>query len=112
MRRHAGRPYRSLAAGPGSSAGWGTVAGSRSAAALSPAGTQSVADCTGSFLRKRGAQSHFGAVHRAPCHPQESHGILAPCLQRQCVSTMAQISYYIFVFLEDTNEKYLSFQMK
>lgn len=69
--------YHSPAAVRGSSVGWGTAAGSTSAAALSPAGTQSAADCTESFLKEEG-----GTVSSLGTGQANSYGTLAPCLQR------------------------------
>lgn len=86
------------AAAQGSSAGWDTAAGSRSAAVLCPAGTQPAADCTGSSLQKEGAQSHFGAVQKVPCHPQDKQAAKESFyhVSRGSVPTVAQVSYGIF----------------
>lgn len=58
--RRSGRlAYRSPAAAPGSSAGWGTAAGTPPAAGLCPAGTPPAAGCTGSFLQSEGDTRSF-----------------------------------------------------
>ena len=87
--------YHSLAAARGSSAGWGTAAGSTSAAGLCPAGTPPAAGCTVSFLQREGDMSSFPESNGSSAVPRgmDSFGFPrpSPLLQYLFFSTTIQI---------------------